>query len=71
MTKKKIKHIYTVSKLTREIKFLLEDAYPFIWITGEIYNFVVPASGHADFTLQDKKSVIPSVLFKNQKTSLK
>ncbi|MCF6246180.1 MAG: exodeoxyribonuclease VII large subunit [Desulfobacula sp.] len=71
MTKKKIKHIYTVSKLTREIKFLLEDAYPFIWITGEISNFVVPASGHAYFTLKDNKSVIPSVLFKNQKNSLK
>ena len=29
-------NIYTVSQLNSEIKFLLEDKFPFIWISGEI-----------------------------------
>ncbi|MCP3872498.1 MAG: exodeoxyribonuclease VII large subunit [Desulfobacteraceae bacterium] len=63
--------MYTVSKLTREIKSLLEDSYPFIWVTGEISNYVVPASGHAYFTLKDHDAIISGVLFKNQKLNLK
>lgn len=64
-------HIYSVSKLTREIKSLLEDTYPFIWVTGEISNYAEPASGHSYFTLKDEKAVIRSVMFKNQKFNLK
>ncbi len=64
-------HIYTVSKLTRKIKTLLEDTFPFIWVTGEISNYSVPVSGHSYFTLKDKQSVIQAVMFKNQKRNLK
>ncbi|MBC8439648.1 MAG: exodeoxyribonuclease VII large subunit [Deltaproteobacteria bacterium] len=71
MTEKIIKHIYTVSKLTKEIKFLLEETYPFIWVTGEISNYSVPASGHSYFTLKDQQAVISAVMFKNQKRKLK
>ena len=71
MAEKTIRHIYTVSKLTTEIKSLLEDAYPFIWVTGEISNYAVPASGHSYFTLKDQQAVISGVMFKNQKRSLK
>jgi len=70
MAEKAIRHIYTVSKLTREIKSLLEDAYPFVWVTGEISNYAVPASGHSYFTLKDQQAVISGVMFKNQKRSL-
>ncbi|MBU1341798.1 MAG: exodeoxyribonuclease VII large subunit, partial [Proteobacteria bacterium] len=71
MAEKKTGHIYTVSKLTREIKSLLEDTYPFIWIIGEISNYSVPASGHAYFTLKDHQALINCVIFKNQKLRLK
>lgn len=70
MTQKDTGHIYTVSKLTREIKSLLEETFPFIWITGEISNYAVPASGHSYFTLKDEQAVISSVMFKNQKRKL-
>ncbi|MCD4723185.1 MAG: exodeoxyribonuclease VII large subunit [Desulfobacula sp.] len=63
--------IYTVSKLTREIKSLLEETFPFIWVTGEISNYAVPASGHSYFTLKDHQAVINTVMFKNQKRNLK
>ncbi len=63
--------VYTVSGLTRQIKNLLEDRYPFVWITGEISNFSTPASGHSYFSLKDKTAVISCVMFKGQKRHLK
>lgn len=63
-------HIYTVQGLTREIKTLLEDRYPFLWITGEISNLAVPASGHAYFSLKDDKAVISGVMFRGQRQRL-
>lgn len=71
-TEEKItRKIYTVSTLTREIKSILEDRFPFLWITGEISNYVVPASGHSYFSLKDSTAVIACVMFKNQKQNLK
>ena len=71
MAEKKNGHMYTVSRLTRKIKFLLEESFSFVWITGEISNYAVPASGHSYFTLKDSQSVIQAVMFKNQKRNLK
>jgi exodeoxyribonuclease VII large subunit len=64
-------HIYSVSLLTREIKTLLEDRFPFVWVTGEISNCATPASGHSYFSLKDDQAVIRGVMFKNQKRNLK
>lgn len=71
MTEKAMAHIYTVSKLTREIKSLLEETFPFVWVTGEISNYAIPASGHSYFTLKDPQACISCVMFKNQKLNLK
>ncbi len=64
------KHIYTVSELNSEIKFLLEEAFPFIWISGEISNFRMPASGHFYFTLKDEASQINALMFSGQNRNL-
>ncbi len=63
--------VYTVGMLTRQIKNLLEEQYPFLWITGEISNFSTPDSGHAYFSLKDEAAVISCVIFKGQKRHLK
>jgi len=63
-------NIYTVARLTREIKDLLEERYPFLWISGEISNFATPASGHSYFSLKDANAVISCVMFKGQKRNL-
>ena len=65
------KHIYSVSELTSEIKALLEDNYPFVWIYGEISNFRKPSSGHFYFTLKDGNAQIPGVMFRGQQAGLK
>jgi exodeoxyribonuclease VII large subunit len=64
-------HIYTVSELNRKIKAILEQNFPFIWITGEISNFRVPSSGHFYLTLKDETSQIQTVMFRGQNQNLK
>ena len=65
------KHVFEVSELNQKIKQLLEDSFPFIWISGEISNFRRPLSGHCYFTLKDASSQINCVLFRHQAESLK
>lgn len=65
------RRIYTVSELTVNIKVLLEENYPFIWIYGEISNYRVPGSGHYYFTLKDEAAQINAVMFRNQNRNLK
>src|SRR4030043_599458 len=66
-----LRYILTVSELTQEIKDILEDRFPDVWIEGEISNLRIPPSGHIYFTLKDDFSQIRSVLFKMQARSLR
>ncbi len=66
-----LRYILTVSELTREIKDILEDRFPDVWIEGEISNLRIPPSGHIYFTLKDDSSQIRSVLFKMQARTLR
>jgi exodeoxyribonuclease VII large subunit len=63
--------IYSVSELNAEIKSLLEERFPFVWIYGEISNFRIPVSGHFYFTLKDSASQISAVMFRGQQRNLK
>lgn len=66
-----MRHIYTVTELTRRIKILLEEIFPAVWVEGEISNFTHYPSGHMYFTLKDDNSVLSAVLFKNVNKELK
>ena len=57
--------VLTVSQVTQEIKELLEDSYPLVWIEGEISNLRIVQSGHAYFTLKDAKSQLRAVMFRS------
>ncbi|MCG6893313.1 MAG: exodeoxyribonuclease VII large subunit, partial [Desulfobacteraceae bacterium] len=63
--------VYSVSELTQDIKRILEETYPFVWVAGELSNLRMPVSGHCYFTLKDDKSQISSVLFRNQRLKLR
>ena len=65
------KQIYTIAQLTDKIKVLLEDNFSFIWITGEISNIYIPASGHYYFNLKDESAQIKAVIFRGQVRNLK
>ena len=67
--------IYSVTQINSEIKTILEDSYPSVWVCGEISSFKEYASGHMYFNLKDEKSQISAVMFsfhnKNLKIELK
>ncbi|MBM4338573.1 MAG: exodeoxyribonuclease VII large subunit [Deltaproteobacteria bacterium] len=65
------RYILSVSELTREIKDILEDRFPDIWVEGEISNLRIPPSGHIYLTLKDEHSQIRAVLFKMQSRALR
>ena len=65
------RQILTVSELTARIKRLLEDSFPFIWVTGEVSNFRMPSSGHHYFVLKDEDSQISAVMFRGQNRNLR
>jgi len=56
--------IYKVSEITREIKNLLEQSFPTLWVEGEISNYILHSSGHRYFSLKDENSQIRCVLFR-------
>lgn len=63
--------IYTITRLTQEIKKTLETNFYEIWLTGEISNFHAHSSGHFYFTLKDSKSQISAVMFRGSNRFLK
>jgi exodeoxyribonuclease VII large subunit len=63
--------IYTVSRLTAEIKSLLEGEFDRIWVEGEISNFSYPSSGHFYMSLKDERAQIRAVMFRPQARYLK
>lgn len=58
------RRIYTISELTQNIKGFLEEAFPFVWVSGEISNLRQPVSGHLYFTLKDETARISAVIFR-------
>jgi len=66
-----LRYILTVSELTQEIKRILENRFPDVWVEGEISNLRIPPSGHIYFTLKDDTSQIRAVLFKMQARTLR
>jgi len=63
--------IYSVSELTLLIKTQLEEAFPVIWVEGEISNFFRHQSGHLYFTIKDKKCQLRTVIFRSDASRIK
>jgi exodeoxyribonuclease VII large subunit len=58
--------ILKVSELTQQIKHLLEENFPFVWVEGEISNVTFHSTGHFFFTLKDEKAQIRAIMFRSQ-----
>jgi exodeoxyribonuclease VII large subunit len=61
----------TPSQLNTLARNLLEDAFPLIWVEGELGNLSRPASGHLYFTLKDERAQVRCALFKPKSQWLK
>lgn len=62
---------YTPSQLNALARSLLEDAFPLIWVEGELGNLAKPSSGHLYFTLKDARAQVRCALFKPKSQWLK
>lgn len=58
--------VYTVSRLNREARVLLEQGMPPLWIEGEISNFAAPSSGHWYFSLKDAGAQVRCAMFRQR-----
>lgn len=66
-----VRKIHTVSEVTGDLRRLIEDTFPSIWVSGEISNFKMAASGHAYFTLKDENAALNMVMFRPSHRLLK
>jgi exodeoxyribonuclease VII large subunit len=65
------RNVYTVSRLNREVRLLLEQGLPGIWVEGEISNLARPSSGHWYFSLKDRDAQIRCAMFRQKNGTVK
>jgi exodeoxyribonuclease VII large subunit len=58
--------IYSVARLNREVRLLLEHGLPAVWVEGEISNLAQPSSGHWYFSLKDAHAQIRAAMFRQR-----
>lgn len=64
------RQIYSVYQLNREVKQLLQQNFPLLWIEGELSNVARPASGHIYFSLKDSQAQVRCAMFRNSNRGL-
>jgi exodeoxyribonuclease VII large subunit len=58
--------IYSVSRLNREVRVLLERGFGALWLEAEISNFARPSSGHWYFSLKDSAAQVRCAMFRQR-----
>jgi exodeoxyribonuclease VII large subunit len=61
---------FSVSQFSRAIKSVVEDAFGYVRIKGEITGFKKASSGHLYFSLKDENSTLGAVCFRNSAQNL-
>ena len=61
----------TVTQLNRQVRSLLESHFDFLWVEGEVSNFVAPSSGHWYFSLKDSGAQVRCAMFRNRNQRMK
>lgn len=56
--------IFTVSRLNKEVRVLLERGLGVVWVEGELSNFSQPSSGHWYFSLKDREAQVRCAMFR-------
>lgn len=69
--KSPLRDVYSVTRLNREVRAVLEGSFPAIWVQGEISNLARPASGHLYFSLKDRNSQVRCAMFKGRNRLLR
>ncbi|HEY3786253.1 MAG TPA: exodeoxyribonuclease VII large subunit [Steroidobacteraceae bacterium] len=60
------RNVYSVSRLNREVRLLLERGLTVLWLQGELSNLSVPSSGHWYFSMKDRDSQVRCAMFRQR-----
>lgn len=71
LNKPSSRRVYSVTDITRDIRYLLEERLPNVWIEGEISNFKRHTSGHLYFSLKDGNAQIACVMWRGKNLNLR
>ena len=63
--------VYSVSRLNREVRLLLETGLPVLWLEGELSNFAAPASGHWYFSLKDAGAQVRCAMWRQRNSTVR
>ena len=63
--------VYTVGRLNREVRLLLEQGIGAVWIEAELSNFSRPSSGHWYFTLKDRDAQVRCAMFRQRNMAVR
>jgi exodeoxyribonuclease VII large subunit len=66
LSTRELRDVYSVSRLNREVRTLLERGFGMIWLEGEISNFSRPSSGHWYFSLKDAGAQVRCAMFRQR-----
>jgi exodeoxyribonuclease VII large subunit len=61
-----IRDVYSVARLNREARLLLESGLGTIWVQGEVSNYSRPGSGHWYFSLKDRDAQLRCAMFRQR-----
>ncbi|MCX8145009.1 MAG: exodeoxyribonuclease VII large subunit [Azovibrio sp.] len=56
----------SISELNRQVRTLLEQTLPLLWVRGEISNLTYASSGHLYFSLKDADAQVRCTLWRNK-----
>src|SRR6201985_735600 len=65
------RNVFTVSRLNREVRVLLERGLGVVWVEGELSNFSQPSSGHWYFSLKDRDAQLRCAVFRLKNSALR
>ncbi|TCO80714.1 exodeoxyribonuclease VII large subunit [Plasticicumulans lactativorans] len=58
--------IYSVTRLNRSVRSVLESEFTLLWVEGEVSNLSRPASGHLYFSLKDADAQVRCAMFRTR-----
>src|SRR5215475_10628035 len=64
------RNVYTVSRLNREVRVLIERGLGVVWVEGELSNLSVPSSGHWYFSMKDRDAQLRCAMFRQKNMSV-
>ena len=71
LTEKKPFVPLSVTDLTFQVQSLIEAAFEFVWVVGQVSNLTYHRSGHVYFTLKDEGAQLPAVIWKTSVSKIK